>query len=107
MILGGKESGQSVTEKVAEYIIGHVSNSSLENPIIKIDPIFGIDMSVTKHVLMLWIVAIIVSLCVIIPIRKHTRQKNILDKKTLTLLLHLVQLKLLFSTSATQLLLLM
>ena len=76
MILGGKESGQSVTEKVAEYIIGHVSNSSLENPIIKIDPIFGIDMSVTKHVLMLWIVAIIVSLCVIIPIRKHTRQKN-------------------------------
>ena len=47
MILGGKESGQSVTEKVAEYIIGHVSNSSLENPIIKIDPIFGIDLSVT------------------------------------------------------------
>ena len=99
MILGGKESGQSVTEKVAEYIIGHVSNSSLENPIIKIDPIFGIDMSVTKHVLMLWIVAIIVSLCVIIPIRKHTRQK------TLTLQRHQVQLKLSFNTSAIQLLL--
>ena len=91
MILGGKESGQSVTEKVAEYIIGHVSNSSLENPIIKIDPIFGIDMSVTKHVVMLWIVAILVSISVIIPVRKYLRQTTYSPSKTSSAIEAIVQ----------------
>ena len=38
-------------------IIEHVSNSSPEHPILHLPTIFGIDFSVTKHVLMLWIVA--------------------------------------------------
>ena len=40
-------------------IIGHVANSSLDHPLIHLPPIFGIDMSVTKHVLMLWVAAAI------------------------------------------------
>ena len=40
-----------------ETIIEHVSNTSVDHPLIHLPRIFGIDMSVTKHVLMLWIVA--------------------------------------------------
>ena len=57
MILGGdKLEGKSVTEQVAEYLISHVSNSSIEKPIIKINENFGVDISVTKHLVMLWII---------------------------------------------------
>ena len=75
MILGGEKLvDKSVTEQVAEYLISHVSNSSIEKPIIKINEIFGVDMSITKHVFMLWIVSILVSLSIIIPVRKYLRQ---------------------------------
>ena len=40
-----------------ETIINHVSNSSLEHPLIHLPTIAGIDFSVTKHVFMLWLVA--------------------------------------------------
>jgi F-type H+-transporting ATPase subunit a len=40
-----------------EVIIGHVSNSSPDHPLIHLPTIFGIDLSVTKHVFMLWLVA--------------------------------------------------
>ena len=43
-----------------ETIIEHVANSSLDHPLIHLPKVFGIDMSVTKHVLMLWIVAALV-----------------------------------------------
>ena len=42
-----------------ETIIGHVSNSCLDHPLIHLPKVWGIDFSVTKHVLMLWIVAAI------------------------------------------------
>ena len=75
MILGGEKStDQSVTQQVADYIIGHVSNSDQAHPILQLPSIFGIDMSVTKHVMMLWIVATVVSLSIIVPIRKFLRQ---------------------------------
>jgi F-type H+-transporting ATPase subunit a len=38
-------------------IIEHVSNSSTDHPLIHLPHVFGIDMSVTKHVFMLWLVA--------------------------------------------------
>ena len=40
-----------------DVIIEHVANTSLEHPLIRLPHLFGVDMSVTKHVLMLWIVA--------------------------------------------------
>ena len=47
MILGGEKStDQSVTQQVADYIIGHVSNSDQAHPILQLPSIFGIDMSV-------------------------------------------------------------
>ena len=62
MITGGEQThDSSVMDQVGDNIIHHVSNSSLDHPLIHLPHIFGIDLSVTKHVLMLWIVAIAVS----------------------------------------------
>jgi F-type H+-transporting ATPase subunit a len=55
-------------------IIGHVSNSGLDHPLIHLPPIFGIDFSVTKHVFMLWMVAAIVGIVVIALVRRFVRQ---------------------------------
>ena len=64
-------SNQTVLEQVGPNIIHHVSNSDIAHPIIQLPSFFGIDFSVTKHVLMLWLVAFIVSIVVILPIRKY------------------------------------
>jgi F-type H+-transporting ATPase subunit a len=63
-------ASQSVMEQVGPNIIHHVSNSDISHPLYHIPPLFGIDFSVTKHVLMLWIVAFLVGIAVITPVRK-------------------------------------
>ena len=79
-------TSQSVMEQVGSNIIHHVSNTYtpiLEkfHPIVYFPDLFGIEkghgmynilysMSVTKHVFMLWIVALLVGIAVIIPVRK-------------------------------------
>jgi F-type H+-transporting ATPase subunit a len=57
-----------------ETIIGHVSNSSHEHPLLVLPKVMGIDFSVTKHVLMLWIVAAIVFVVVTWLVRRYLRQ---------------------------------
>jgi F-type H+-transporting ATPase subunit a len=54
-----------------ETIISHVSNSSLDHPLIHLPTIAGIDFSVTKHVFMLWLVATLVFLIVTTVIRRY------------------------------------
>ena len=77
MIVSGEQAhGSSVMDQVGDKIIHHVSNSSLDHPLIHFPHIYGIDLSVTKHVFMLWVVAFLVSLTVIIPIQKYLRRKN-------------------------------
>ncbi len=66
-------TGGSVLDQVGDNIIHHVSNSPIDHPFIHLH-LFGIDMSVTKHVLMLWVVSLLVSLAVIIPVRKYLKQ---------------------------------
>ena len=53
------EAAASGKFNAGETIIGHVANSSHEHPLIHLPKVMGIDFSVTKHVLMLWIVAAI------------------------------------------------
>ena len=53
-----------------ETIISHVSNSSLDHPLIHLPTIAGIDLSVTKHVFMLWLVAGLVFLIVTTVVRR-------------------------------------
>ena len=58
-------------------IIGHVSNSSLDHPLIHLPPVFGIDLSVTKHVFMLWVVAAILFVVVTAMVRRYMRQQRL------------------------------
>jgi F-type H+-transporting ATPase subunit a len=62
---------------VGEAIIEHISNSSLANPLIHLPTIFGIDFSVTKHVLMLWIVAATVFTVVTVLVRRYVAQTRL------------------------------
>lgn len=60
-----------------EVIIGHVSNSSIDHPLIHVPfRIFGIDMSVTKHVLMLWLVAAVIFAVMTWAVRRHLRKNQ-------------------------------
>lgn len=59
---------------IGEMIIGHVSNSSPEHPLIHLPLVFGIDFSVTKHVFMLWVVATLVFVTVTTLVRGSLRK---------------------------------
>ena len=67
---------QEAVEKFnpGETIIEHVSNSSIDHPLFQLPKVFGIDLSVTKHVLMIWIVAAIVFVLVTVTVRRYLRQ---------------------------------
>ncbi len=69
-------AGESGEFDAAEVIIGHVSNTSVEHPIIHLPPLFGVDLSVTKHVLMLWIVAVFVFGVITWCTRRYLRQER-------------------------------
>jgi F-type H+-transporting ATPase subunit a len=55
-------------------IIEHVSNSPLSEPLIHLPTVFGIDLSVTKHALMLWLVAATIFVVVTLSVRRYLRQ---------------------------------
>jgi F-type H+-transporting ATPase subunit a len=59
-----------------EVILEHVSNSSLDHPILHIPIIAGIDFSVTKHVMMLWLVAGGLFLVITFATRRYLRQER-------------------------------
>ena len=54
-----------------ETIIEHVSNSGHDHPLIRLPHVLGIDFSVTKHVLMLWLVAAFVFVVVTWTVRRY------------------------------------
>jgi F-type H+-transporting ATPase subunit a len=65
-----------------ETIIGHVANSAPDHPLIHLPSIFGIDMSVSKHVFMLWLVAALVFTIVTLIVRAHIRRGRLVPGKT-------------------------
>jgi len=72
-----KEKSLSVLDNVGDYILHHISNSSLDKDLIlELPTVFGINLSVTKHVLMIWLTSLIVALIVIIPTRIFLKSKN-------------------------------
>ena len=54
---GPQKHGAAEGFDAGATILGHVANSPIEHPLIDLPPIAGINMDVTKHVLMLWIVS--------------------------------------------------
>jgi len=65
---------ESVGFNAGEVIIEHVSNSSIDHPIIELPTLLGINFSVTKHVLMLWIVAVLLFVLIAWSTRKYLKQ---------------------------------
>jgi F-type H+-transporting ATPase subunit a len=71
-------TGQAAEKfKAGEVIIEHVSNSGIDHPLIHLPTVFGIDFSVTKHVLMLWLVAAIVFVSVTWAVRRYLKQDRL------------------------------
>lgn len=70
------EHATAAAEKfdAGKIIIEHVSNSSLEHPLVHLPTIMGIDFSVTKHVLMLWVVALFAFVVVTATVRRYLAQ---------------------------------
>ena len=60
-----------------ETIIHHVANSSVTEPLIHLPTVFGIDLSVTKHVMMLWVVALVLFTVVSWAIRRYLKQDRL------------------------------
>ena len=71
---------QEAAEQAAEgfnagkVIIEHVSNSSIDHPLIHLPTVFGVNLSVTKHVLMLWLVAAILFVFITAAVRRYLSQ---------------------------------
>jgi len=61
-----------------ETIIHHVANSSLDEPLIRLPSVMGIDMSITKHVMMLWIVALLLFVIVTWAVRRYLKQDRLI-----------------------------
>ncbi|HEY6508855.1 MAG TPA: F0F1 ATP synthase subunit A, partial [Vicinamibacterales bacterium] len=60
-----------------EVIIEHVSNSSIDHPLIHLPTILGVNLSVTKHVLMLWLVAAALFFLITFTVRRYLRQDRL------------------------------
>jgi F-type H+-transporting ATPase subunit a len=76
---GAEEAAEGAAEKfnAGETIIGHVANSDIGHPLIHLPTIFGVDLSVTKHVFMLWLVATVVFVAITWSVRRYLRQGSI------------------------------
>src|SRR5262249_60408355 len=61
-----------------EVIMHHVANSPIDEPLIHLPKIAGIDFSVTKHVFMLWFVAVIVFVVVTWAGRRDLKQERLI-----------------------------
>ena len=91
VVADNSQSSQTVLEQVGPNIIHHVSNSDIGHPIVHLPKIFGIDFSVTKHVFMLWLVAIIVAILVVFPIRKYLASNGKKKSRWVTLIEYIVE----------------
>ena len=61
-------------------ILGHVANSPSEHPLLDLPPVLGINMDVTKHVLMLWIAAAFLLIVVTAAVRRYVRDGQMVPK---------------------------
>jgi F-type H+-transporting ATPase subunit a len=77
-----EEAGHAATEAfdAGTTILGHVANSPLEHPLIPLPPVFGIDMSITKHVLMLMVAAVLLLGVVTVAVRRYVRGGQMVPK---------------------------
>jgi F-type H+-transporting ATPase subunit a len=75
----GPAAAQAAVEKfdAGEVIIGHVSNSTYDHPLIHLPTVLGINLSVTKHVFMIWVVAATLFVVVTALVRRYVKQTRL------------------------------
>ena len=83
-----QEHAAGAVEKfnAGETIIEHVSNSSLDHPLIQLPTVLGINFSVTKHVFMLWFVATAVFVVVTWTVRRYLKQGGLIPRGSMNAL---------------------
>ena len=71
-----EEAGHAAPEAfdAGTIILGHVANSPIDHLLIPLPTIAGINLSVTKHVLMLWIAAAVLLIVTTIAVRRYVRR---------------------------------
>jgi len=76
MLQHAEEAGHAAPEAfdAGTIILGHVANSPIDHPLIPLPTIAGINLSVTKHVLMLWIAAAVLLIVTTITVRRYVRR---------------------------------
>lgn len=67
-------------------IIGHVANSPADHPLIHLPTVFGIDLSVSKHVFMLWLVAALLFVVITAIVRRYVRDPRLVPSGAANLL---------------------
>jgi F-type H+-transporting ATPase subunit a len=74
------EAAGEASEKfdAGKTIMEHVSNSGHAHPLIHLPTILGIDFSVTKHVLMIWLVAVILFVVITWTVRRYLKQDRLI-----------------------------
>ena len=72
-------------------IIEHVANSSVDHPLIHLPTLAGINFSVTKHVLMLWLVAAFAFFLITITVRRYLKQDRLVPSGFMNVLEALVE----------------
>lgn len=63
-------AGDHREETIAGYILHHIKDSTL----VPLPTVFGVDLSITRHVLMMWIAATL--LLIILPVIVHSRRRQ-------------------------------
>jgi F-type H+-transporting ATPase subunit a len=74
-----------------EMILEHIANSPIDHPLIHGPHLLGIDFSVTKHVLMLWLVAATIFALVTFTVRRYLRQDRLVPSGFMTVLEFMVE----------------
>ena len=72
-----ERAGAEAKFDAGKTIIEHVSNAR-EHPILHLPTILGIDFSISKHVMMLWLVAAFVFIVATVAIRRYLKQDELL-----------------------------
>jgi len=72
-----EHTGAEAKFDAGKTIIEHVSNAR-DHPILHLPAIMGIDFSISKHVMMLWLVAAFVFIVATVAIRRYLKQDELL-----------------------------
>src|SRR2546430_12998523 len=70
--------GAAETFNAGEVIIHQVANSSVDEPLLHLPKILGIDFSITKHVFMLWLVATTLFVVITWVVRRYLKQDRLI-----------------------------